>query len=107
MRWLSNLLKRIRELREPPGRAEGWCILVEQHPAETVEQAVARSAREQGFAPESVMGALVLGFPDTDRVRNWPRWFEWRRPGFQGQLRHLCGYRRVQIEQAGILTGPH
>lgn len=72
-----------------------------------MERAIARAARAEGLAPDAVRGALVPGFADADPPRDWPRWFEWRRPGFEGSLRRLRGYRRAQIERAGILAGPN
>jgi hypothetical protein len=74
---------------------------------ETVAVAVTRAALEQGINPEAVKGALVLGYPDTDDVRDWPHWFYRRRPGFEGDFRRLRGYRRVQIELQGIIAGPN
>jgi hypothetical protein len=91
----------------PPDLAEGWYLLVGQTREETVEQAITRMARAEGLTLDTVQGALVLGFAETDPLRDWPHWFEWRRPGFQGSTRRLRGYRRAQLERAGILAGPN
>lgn len=105
--WFADLLRYFFEPLAHHDGVEGWFILVGQAPEETVEQAVAWKARAEGLDPDAVKGALVLGYPDTDRVRDWPRWFEWRRPGHEGSLRQLRGYRRAQIERAGIPAGPN
>jgi hypothetical protein len=107
-RWLVALARRWQELSEnPDGHSEGWFLLVGQSREETVEQAITRTAQAEGLSPDAVQGALVLGFAETDPIRDWPHWLEWRRPGFQGSFRRLRGYRRAQIERAGILAGPN
>ncbi|MDS4041758.1 MAG: hypothetical protein RKP20_11330 [Candidatus Competibacter sp.] len=107
MWWFGEWFPHIRVRRERQPAPEGWFLLAGQRLDESVAAAVTRSARDQGIDPEQVMGALVLGYPDTDEIRDWPRWLYWRHPGFKGDFRHLRGYRRVQIELQGILGGPN
>jgi len=108
MGWRDRLMRQVRAWWRESDRAPGWCLRVSQAPDETVEQAVARTARAQGLPPQAVLGALVLGFPESDQMRDWPRLFEWRRPGYQGPLRELRGYRQARIEMMNIvLAGPN
>jgi hypothetical protein len=87
---------------------EGWYLLVVQQPRETVTAAVARTARSRDLLPEQVMAAWVLGYADADRIRDWPHFFEWRRPGFEGSVQGLRGYRRAYLERTrGYFMGPN
>lgn len=54
-----------------------------------------------------VLEALVWGFPESDAVHNWPRFFEWHRPGYAGPLQALKGYARAWMELTIAPGGPN